>query len=103
VCNSAGVSDLDRLRTALARAGSPTTSGTGYSSLSYLTSYPVNRLKIAQQLVFGVTEDPRSATVVRTAIRLAGELGIEFVAEGVETRAQVDFLIATGCEQAQGF
>jgi diguanylate cyclase (GGDEF)-like protein len=77
--------------------------GTGYSSLSYLTAYPVDRLKIAQQLVFGVTEEPRNATVVRTAIRLARELDIEFVAEGVETQAQVDFLIAAGCEQAQGF
>jgi EAL domain-containing protein (putative c-di-GMP-specific phosphodiesterase class I) len=45
--------------------------GTGYSSLNYLTAYPVNRLKVAQQLVFGVIEEPRNATVVRTAIRLA--------------------------------
>jgi diguanylate cyclase (GGDEF)-like protein len=77
--------------------------GTGYSSLSYLTAYPVNRLKIAQQLVFGVTEEPRNATVVRTAIRLARELGLEFVAEGVETQAQADFLAAAGCEQGQGY
>jgi diguanylate cyclase (GGDEF)-like protein len=77
--------------------------GTGYSSLSYLTAYPVNRLKIAQQLVFGVTTERRSAVVVRTAIQLARELGIEFIAEGVETQAQANFLAAAGCEQAQGF
>jgi diguanylate cyclase len=77
--------------------------GTGYSSLSYLTTYPVNRLKIAQQLVFGVTAEPRSATVVRTAIRLAHELGIECLAEGVETEAQANFLLAAGGDQAQGF
>ena len=77
--------------------------GTGYSSLSYLTAYTVNRLKIAQELVLGVTTEPRNATVVRTAIRLAGELGIECIAEGVETQAQANFLVAAGCVQAQGF
>jgi diguanylate cyclase (GGDEF)-like protein len=77
--------------------------GTGYSSLSYLTAYTVNRLKIAQQLVLGVTTELRNAAVVRTAIRLANELGIECIAEGVETQAQANFLVAAGCEQAQGF
>ena len=77
--------------------------GTGYSSLKYLTVYPVNRLKLAQELVFRVTVDYRNAAVVRAAIRLAHELGIEVIAEGVETEAQVRFLIAAGCEQAQGF
>ena len=77
--------------------------GTGYSSLSYLTSYPVSRLKIAQQLVAGVNSDDRSATVVRAAVRLAKELGIGCIAEGVETKAQADFLISTGCEAAQGY
>lgn len=77
--------------------------GTGYSSLNYLTRYPVNRLKIAQELVFGVDTDSRSATVVRTAIRLAHELGIEIIAEGVETETQAKFLIAAGCEHGQGY
>ena len=62
--------------------------GTGYSSLSYLANYPINRMKIAQELVFGVDIDSRSATVVRAAIRLAHELGIEIIAEGVETEGQ---------------
>jgi diguanylate cyclase (GGDEF)-like protein len=77
--------------------------GTGYSSLSYLTSYPVTRLKIAQELVSGVNSDIRNATVVRAAVRLARELGIGCIAEGVETKAQADFLVASGCGAAQGY
>jgi diguanylate cyclase (GGDEF)-like protein len=77
--------------------------GTGYSSLKYLTVYPVNRLKIAQELVFGVTTNSRNATVVRAAIHLAKELGIEVIAEGVETEAQANFLLSAGCTYAQGY
>lgn len=77
--------------------------GTGYSSLSYLAHYPVSRLKIAQELVFGATRDIRYATVVRAAIQLAAELGAECIAEGVETQEQADFLSAAGCEAAQGY
>jgi diguanylate cyclase (GGDEF)-like protein len=77
--------------------------GTGYSSLSYLANYHINRVKIAQELVFGVDADSRSATVVRAAIRLARELGIEIIAEGVETDGQVNFLLSAGCEHGQGF
>ena len=77
--------------------------GTGFLSLKYLTIYPINRLKIAQDLVFGVTDDPRNAAVVRAAIRLAHELGIEVIAEGVETEAQASFLSSAGCNNAQGY
>jgi diguanylate cyclase len=77
--------------------------GTGYSSLSYLTAYPVSRIKVAQELVAGVNSDARSATVVRAAVRLARELGIGCIAEGVETQAQADFLTSSGCEAAQGY
>ena len=77
--------------------------GTGYSSLNYLANYPINRIKIAQELVFGVDTDSRSATVVRAAIRLAHELGIEIIAEGVETEGQEQFLLSAGCEHAQGY
>jgi diguanylate cyclase (GGDEF)-like protein len=77
--------------------------GTGYSSLKYLTVYPVNRLKIAQELVFGVTTNSRNATVVRAAIHLAKELGIEVIAEGVATEAQANFLLSAGCVYAQGY
>ena len=77
--------------------------GTGYSSLNYLSNYPVDRLKIAQELVFRVASDARHATVVRTAIRLALELGIEVIAEGVETAGQALFLVSAGCRYAQGY
>ncbi len=77
--------------------------GTGYSSLKYLTIYPVSRLKLAQEFVFRVAVDYRKAAVVRAAIRLGNELGIEVIAEGVETEAQMRFLMAAGCRQAQGF
>ena len=77
--------------------------GTGYSSLKYLTTYPVTRLKLAQEFVFRVTVDYRNAAVVRAAIRLAHELGLEVIAEGVETEAQMRFLIGAGCEHAQGY
>ncbi|MDF2116808.1 EAL domain-containing protein [Roseiarcaceae bacterium H3SJ34-1] len=77
--------------------------GTGYSSLNYLTTYPVDRLKIAQQLVFQVTNDRRHATVVRAAIHLARDLDIEMIAEGVETLAQATFLSNEGCPKAQGY
>jgi diguanylate cyclase len=77
--------------------------GTGYSSLKYLTIFPVSRLKLAQEFVFHVAVDYRNAAVVRAAIRLASELGIEVIAEGVETEAQMRFLMAAGCRQAQGY
>ena len=77
--------------------------GTGYSSLNYLTKYPVDRLKIAQELVFGVTTNSRHSSVVRAAIRLAQELNIEVVAEGVESAEQALFLVSAGCKYAQGY
>jgi EAL domain-containing protein (putative c-di-GMP-specific phosphodiesterase class I) len=77
--------------------------GTGYSSLSYLTNYPVNRLKIAPELVFGAHCDHRKAIVVRASIRLAEEIGIECIAEGIEDADQVAFLLAAGCLYGQGF
>jgi len=77
--------------------------GTGYSSLSYLANYPIKRIKIARELVAGVDADARSATVVRAAIRLAHELGIEIIAEGIETEGQEKFLLSAGCEHGQGY
>jgi diguanylate cyclase (GGDEF)-like protein len=77
--------------------------GTGYSSLNYLANYPVDRLKIAQELVFEVTTEIRHELVVKAAIRLAHELGIEVIAEGVETEEQARFLVAAECRYAQGY
>jgi diguanylate cyclase (GGDEF)-like protein len=77
--------------------------GTGYSSLNYLATYPVDRLKIAQELMLRVTNDLRHDLVVKAAVRLARELGIEVIAEGVETNAQARFLVAADCHHAQGY
>ena len=77
--------------------------GTGYSSLSYLAHYPINRVKIARELIAGVDTDSRSEAVVRAAIRLAHELDIEIIAEGIETEGQAQFLLSAGCEHGQGF
>ena len=77
--------------------------GTGYSSLSYLRTFRVSRLKIDQQFVGSVTTNADDAAIVRAVIGLAHELGIDVVAEGVETAAQRDFLISTNCKYAQGY
>jgi diguanylate cyclase (GGDEF)-like protein len=77
--------------------------GTGYSSLDCLRSFRVSRLKIDQRFIKGVTSSADDAAIVRATIWLADELGIEVVAEGVETASQMDFLIAAGCKIAQGY
>ena len=77
--------------------------GTGYSSLEYLLFYRVSRIKIAQQFVSGLPADSGSAAIVRATIGLAQEFGIEIIAEGVETAAQLAFLVDAGCQHIQGF
>ena len=77
--------------------------GTGYSSLEYLLTYRVNRIKIAQQFVNGLPDDHSSAAIVRATIGLAREFDIEIIAEGVETDAQLEFLMHAGCTCIQGF
>ena len=77
--------------------------GTGYSSLEYLLTYRVSRIKIAQQFVNGLPDDHSSAAIVRATIGLAREFDIEIIAEGVETDAQLEFLMHAGCSCIQGF
>jgi diguanylate cyclase (GGDEF)-like protein len=77
--------------------------GTGYSSLNYLTNFPVDRIKIAQELIFKCTTEIRYAAVVRAAIHLAGELNTEVLAEGVENAEHARFLSSAGCKFAQGY
>ena len=77
--------------------------GTGYSSLDYLRSFRVSRVKIDRRFIADVTTSADAAAIVRATVGLAHELGIEVIAEGVETAEQRDFLLSVGCELAQGY
>jgi EAL domain-containing protein (putative c-di-GMP-specific phosphodiesterase class I) len=77
--------------------------GTGYSSLSYLSSFPIDRIKIAQRFVSDVAGDPRNGAIVETILAIARSLGIEVIAEGVETAQQLEFLRSRGCYDLQGY
>ena len=76
--------------------------GTGFSSLDYLRTFHVARLKLAQQFIDEVIDNPDSAAIVRAAISLAKELGIDVIAEGVNNAEQRAFLLAAGCRCGQG-
>jgi EAL domain-containing protein (putative c-di-GMP-specific phosphodiesterase class I) len=77
--------------------------GTGYSSLSYLKHFPIGALKIDRSFVQHVTVNPDDAAITAAIIALARALGIEVVAEGVETAEQAAFLAREGCHRIQGF
>ncbi|WP_448191016.1 putative bifunctional diguanylate cyclase/phosphodiesterase [Azospirillum sp. sgz301742] len=77
--------------------------GTGYSSLGYLQRYPFDTLKIDRSFVIGVVTDPNTARLVETIVTMARGLGLETVAEGVETPEQLSFLKACGCDLVQGY
>ncbi len=77
--------------------------GTGYSSLYYLKNFPIDVLKIDQSFVRDITTDDSDAQIVETIILMARNLGIGVVAEGVETREQLEVLKGFNCEKVQGF
>jgi diguanylate cyclase (GGDEF)-like protein/PAS domain S-box-containing protein len=76
--------------------------GTGYSSLSALQQFPIGTLKIDQSFVRAVVDDPAAATLVKTIIDMGHGLGMEVVAEGIETVEQLEFVRANNCDNAQG-
>ncbi|MEA3179253.1 MAG: hypothetical protein QOI59_2776 [Gammaproteobacteria bacterium] len=76
--------------------------GTGYSSLSALQQFPIGTLKIDQSFVRDVSEDAGDATIVKTIIEMGRSLGMEVVAEGVESLRHLDFLRRNACHYAQG-
>lgn len=77
--------------------------GTGYASLSHLKRFPVDRLKIDRSFVHEIESRSEDAIIVRAIINLAHNLGMEVVAEGIETPAQFEFLRQQGCDIAQGY
>jgi EAL domain-containing protein (putative c-di-GMP-specific phosphodiesterase class I) len=77
--------------------------GTGYSSLQYLKKIPINQLKIDQSFVRGIEADHHDQSIVRTVIAIAHSLEIDVIAEGVETKGQLQILKSKGCNAFQGY
>jgi EAL domain-containing protein (putative c-di-GMP-specific phosphodiesterase class I) len=77
--------------------------GTGYSSLAYLKKFPLNTLKIDKAFVDDIELSEQGRNMVATIVTIAHNLGMDVVAEGVETNQQLSFLAGLRCEQLQGY
>ena len=77
--------------------------GTGYSMLGYLAHFPFDHLKIDQRIAPNIINDPKEAAIVSGIISISHELGLKVIAEGIETKAQLDFYRSLGCQYFQGW
>ena len=77
--------------------------GTGYSSLSYLKKFPFDKVKIDQSFISGIQDNAQDAVITKVVISMAHSLGLQVIAEGVETEAQCEFLRANMCDEIQGY
>ena len=77
--------------------------GTGYSSLSYLKHFPIDRIKIDRSFITDINHSNDDAAIVEAIISMAHSLNLKVIAEGVENISQMDFLVARGCDEMQGF
>jgi EAL domain-containing protein (putative c-di-GMP-specific phosphodiesterase class I) len=77
--------------------------GTGYSSLSYISKFPIDKIKIDRMFIDKIHERDDNSTIVRSIISIAEHLGIEVLAEGVETKEELEFLVNEGCYLIQGY
>ena len=77
--------------------------GTGYSSLSYLHNFPVDVIKIDRSFISHMSQSHKNEELVRTIFNLAANLGMQVIAEGVETDEQLEIIRSMGCRYVQGF
>jgi EAL domain-containing protein (putative c-di-GMP-specific phosphodiesterase class I) len=77
--------------------------GTGYSSLNYLKKFPIDTVKVDKSFVMDIPQSADDKAITAAVIAMAHRLNMEVVAEGVETPAQLDFLLAQECEFGQGY
>ena len=77
--------------------------GTQYSSLNYLKQLSVDRIKIAMPFIQGISENPNDEAITKTIIILAKSMEMNVIAEGVETRVQLEFLSQENCDEIQGY
>lgn len=77
--------------------------GTGYSSLKYLKEFPIDTLKIDKSFIDEIPHNENNGMIVKSIIDLAHNLGMDVIAEGVEKREQIEFLMQNGCQKVQGF